>query len=182
MQLQDLSQLFDSLDPSPSGEKDLHRTAEAYIVDSLKEFHSAASCELVIHLAQAAAIPDEESGVGGAIRAHFARRSRLLRRDLRRLLRRGIVYLGIGLAFLVTFFGISQGLGQLIGDGPLAMLLREGFLIVGWVAMWRPLEIFLYDWWPIVGERRIRERLSRITVRIVRGDSGSAPLTHTDSV
>jgi hypothetical protein len=38
--------------------------------------------------------------------------------------------------------------------------------------MWRPLEIFLYDWWPIVGERRLHERLSRIEVRIVRaGDT-----------
>jgi hypothetical protein len=35
--------------------------------------------------------------------------------------------------------------------------------------MWRPLEIFLYDWWPILGERRLRERLSRVDVRVVSG-------------
>jgi hypothetical protein len=45
-------------------------------------------------------------------------------------------------------------------------LFEQGLLIVGWVAMWRPLEIFLYDWWPIVGERRIHGRLSRMEVRI----------------
>jgi hypothetical protein len=33
--------------------------------------------------------------------------------------------------------------------------------------MWKPLEIFLYDWWPLLGERRIHDRLSRIKVRIV---------------
>jgi hypothetical protein len=32
---------------------------------------------------------------------------------------------------------------------PLGSVLREGFLIVGWVANWRPLEIFLYDWRPM---------------------------------
>ena len=35
--------------------------------------------------------------------------------------------------------------------------------------MWRPLEIFLYDWWPILGEQRVRERLSRVEVRVVAG-------------
>ena len=47
-----------------------------------------------------------------------------------------------------------------------ATVVRESLLIVGWVAMWRPLEIFLYDWWPIAGEQRLHERLSRIEVRI----------------
>ena len=28
-------------------------------------------------------------------------------------------------------------------------MLAEGLLIIGWVGLWRPVEIFLYDWWPI---------------------------------
>ena len=32
--------------------------------------------------------------------------------------------------------------------------------------MWRPLEIFLYDWWPINSDRRLLERLARMTVRL----------------
>jgi len=42
----------------------------------------------------------------------------------------------------------------------------EGFLIGGWVAMWRPLEVFLYDWWPIRAEGRLLKRLSTMPVRI----------------
>ena len=45
-------------------------------------------------------------------------------------------------------------------------VLREGLLIVGWVAMWRPLEVFLYDWWPIRAEARLYDRLSAMPVRI----------------
>jgi hypothetical protein len=33
--------------------------------------------------------------------------------------------------------------------------------------MWKPLEILLYDWWPILSERRLFDRLSRAQVRIV---------------
>ncbi len=40
-------------------------------------------------------------------------------------------------------------------------------MIGGWVAMWRPLEIFLYDWWPIRAEARLFDRLSAMPVRLV---------------
>ena len=32
--------------------------------------------------------------------------------------------------------------------------------------MWRPLEIFLYDWWPLREERRILEALAHAKVRL----------------
>jgi hypothetical protein len=28
-------------------------------------------------------------------------------------------------------------------------------VIGGWVAMWRPMEVFLYDWWPVRAEARL---------------------------
>jgi hypothetical protein len=39
-------------------------------------------------------------------------------------------------------------------------LAEESFLILGWVANWRPLEIFLYDWWPLAHRRDLYNRLS----------------------
>jgi len=38
--------------------------------------------------------------------------------------------------------------------------------IAGWVAMWRPMELFLYGWWPIRGEARLYDRLAVMPVRI----------------
>jgi hypothetical protein len=35
-----------------------------------------------------------------------------------------------------------------------------------------PLEIFLYDWWPIRAQRRLYERLRRMTVRVVHAVGG----------
>jgi len=32
--------------------------------------------------------------------------------------------------------------------------------------MWRPMEIFLYDWWPIRAEGRLFGRLAAMPVRI----------------
>jgi hypothetical protein len=41
-----------------------------------------------------------------------------------------------------------------------------GFDYVGW-AMWSPREILLYDYRPMLGERWLYDRLSRIQVRVV---------------
>ena len=38
---------------------------------------------------------------------------------------------------------------------------------MGWVAMWRPLEIFLYDWWPVRRLQVAYERLARMQTLVV---------------
>ena len=73
----------------------------------------------------------------------------------------------------MTLFEISQLVHRFLGDWPVCELIRESLLIGGWVAMWRPLEVFLYDWWPLVGERTIYDRLSAIPVRIVHAARAS---------
>jgi hypothetical protein len=161
-----MGQLFDALDPATHQEKDLSPKIDEYIVESAEDLPGSGPFALTVHLDQPAG-GDEERLIGEAIRAHFSRRARSLGRKLRRLLRRGLASLGIGLAFLIAVFLAGQFAARMIGPGGLGILFRESLLIVGWVAMWRPLEIFLYDWWPIAGERWLHDRLSRITVRVV---------------
>jgi hypothetical protein len=120
-----------------------------------------------LHIDQRIDSSDERHAVEQAIHVHFARRTQQLRNQLMNLLRRGSISLVIGLAFLALFFLLGRMLVQFFGETTLTTLISESLLIGGWVAMWRPIEIFLYDWWPIEGERRIHERLSRIGVQIV---------------
>jgi CBS domain-containing protein len=54
-----------------------------------------------------------------------------------------------------------------VGSGATADIASEGLLIVGWVAMWRPLEIFVYDWRPIRRRCQVFAKLSEMPV-IVR--------------
>jgi len=70
----------------------------------------------------------------------------------------------------VLFLAISIVVGGLLkralAGREVGELLRESLLIGGWVAMWRPLEIFLYNWWPILDEARLFDRLSAMPVRV----------------
>jgi hypothetical protein len=62
---------------------------------------------------------------------------------------------------------IADLVAPVLGESRFATVIREGVIIGGWVAMWRPIEIFLYEWWPIRDEARLFDRLSAMMVRVV---------------
>ena len=71
----------------------------------------------------------------------------------------------IGLAVLGALIGVGQLVASRTPAG-FGDVLRESLVIGGWVAMWRPLEVFLYDWWPVRAEAQLLERLAIMPVRI----------------
>jgi hypothetical protein len=160
IRLRELRQLFNTLDPSPFHERDLDPAAEEYLVSAAREIGARPS-KLVLHLPPETA-DDEAVGVVTAIRHYFDYRSRHTRQLLRLLLGRGAISLVIGLAFL----GACLLLRQLFVDAASSgmTILSEGLLILGWVAMWRPVEVFLYDWWPELGRRRLFDRIAHMQI------------------
>ena len=73
--------------------------------------------------------------------------------------------LAIGLFFLLGCLVMSHALtGR--AAGPFLNLTRESLTIAGWVAMWRPMQIYLYDWWPLRRRGRVYEKLSRMPVEV----------------
>ena len=80
-------------------------------------------------------------------------------------LRQGRGSLLIGLTFLAACLSARELIAGL-GTGTVYEIVQEGLLISGWVAMWRPIQIFLYDWWPIRNLRTLYNKLSRIKVDI----------------
>ena len=161
----ELRQLFNAIDPSPFRERDLDPRAEEFIVEWARDLPRGASLALRVHLERCAGRADEAALLGQAVHQYFEARAAGSRRTLRELFRRGRISLLIGLAFLSASLALGDLIGR-SGDSGFAALLREGLLIGGWVAMWRPLEVFLYDWWPILGEVRLLDRLSRMPVAI----------------
>ena len=103
--------------------------------------------------------------LGEAIHEYFAQRALETRRQLRELFRRGRISLAIALVFLGAAMAASDLIGGLTVNR-FAAVVSEGLIIGGWVAMWRPLEVFLYDWWPVRADVRLAERLSTMPVDI----------------
>jgi hypothetical protein len=163
----ELRQLFNAIDPSPFHEKDLDPNAEEFILEWAKEFPAHAHLALVVHIAGPPGPDDEAALLRSAVEDHFRRRAETTRRRLRALLRNGRVSLLIGATFLAVSLFAAQLLVRALEGQRLGEILRESLLIAGWVAMWRPIQVLLYDWWPIRSEARLFDRLKAMPVRIV---------------
>jgi hypothetical protein len=166
--LNDLSQMFNAMDPSPFSERDLRDEAERFIVSWARDLPATARLALEVEV-DSAVPPDARAAVGEAVRTFFRRRAEVAQRELRTLLRRGRRSLVIGLVFLAACVTAADMAGRVVGEGRLAEIMRQSFTVAGWVAMWRPMEIFLYAWWPLVEDRRLYERLSEMTVVVREG-------------
>lgn len=163
----DLRQLFHSLDPTPFRERDLDPKAEAFIAGWARELGSEAPLALVVHVDQQPPSPDHIVVLREAVRDYFGERAVQTRRQLRQLFRVGRTSLVIGVVFLAVSIVIGDLIADMLRDTRFSDVARESLLIGGWVAMWRPLEIFLYDWWPLRAEARLFDRLSAMAVRVV---------------
>lgn len=89
------------------------------------------------------------------------------------MVRVGRTSLVIGLIVLAAAIALGDFLASMTKGYRIGEILRESLTIGGWVSMWRPLEVFLYDWWPIRNEARLSERLAAMPVRIRYLDSAS---------
>lgn len=162
--LSGVEQLFNTLDPSPFHEKDLDADAEDYIVGAARELPAHEPFKLILYLPAGRAEIPAASDLAASIRNYFEYRKQTAARDLRLLLRQGRTALAIG----VTFLGACLLLREILiaTHGTIERVFAESLLIAGWVAMWRPLEIFLYEWWPLRGTGRVYAKLSAMEIEI----------------
>ena len=172
--LRDVNQLFNTMDPSPFKERDLDRNAEEFIESWAHEFPVADSVSLVVHLRDWPEGRDPQELISLGIHNHFANSARLNRLEFHRLMVRGRRSLIIGLIFLSSCLLIETQLIPQREVGTIFDVIRESLSIAGWVAMWRPLEIYLYDWWPLQRRRKIFEKLARMSVE-VRHETAKMP-------
>jgi len=180
VRVRELRQLFNAIDPSPFHDKDIAPDAEEFIVSWSRDLPRQGQLTLLVHLGRAPGAPDEAMKLQEAVRAHFSRGAEFCRRKLRQHFRVGRVSLLIGVAFLTGSLVLGNALGVLLKGSAMGTILRESLLIGGWVAMWKPLEIFLYDWWPIRAEARLHDRLATMRVRIEYETQADSDAWRTD--
>ena len=171
--LKNVMQIFNSLDPSPFHEKDLDDDAEVYIIDMVEDFPLPTPLTLVLYLPPEVCRTESASTLEPAIHHHFTYKAASARRSLRQLLHRGRISLAIGVGFIFLTGALSSLLASFIHSGPGAWL-SQGLLIVGWVAMWEPINIFLYGWWPVRRKMKVFEKISEMEVRVEPYRPGSS--------
>jgi hypothetical protein len=166
VRVNDLSQLFDTLDPFPFPERDLDKDAEEFIVGWARELPRDQPLCIVIHMPATSAAKQDITAIGGAINRYFEYRAGVITREIKELFRIGRLALLVGFGVLALALAATQAISGIGTDTPLGRFFQESLIIVAWVANWRPIEVFLYDWWPLVRRRNLYRRLASATVEL----------------
>jgi len=166
LRVRELQQLFNSLDPTPFLNKDLDGACEAFIENWALALPYASHLQLNIHIEQFPVPEGAAELVAMAIHNHYAYKAELVQGELKQLFRLGRASLGIGLVFVASCLLLAEVISSVV-EGSVAGIAKESLTIVGWVAMWRPVQIFLYDWWPLKGRIRMFENLRFARVSVV---------------
>lgn len=166
LRLSRAEQLFHTLDPSPFREGDLDPTAEDYIVGQAQELPPGATLHVRVELPPAELARPAAAQIVAAIPRFFRDKAAAERRAIREILLGGRQALAIGLAILGLSLFCAVQAAALLGEGRAASTVRESLVILGWVAMWRPAGMFLYDWLPHARRAKLYRRLGTASVTL----------------
>ena len=151
-------QLFDARDPAPFRERDLDDDFIEYIMAAVREFSISSPIKIVIYVESKEAKDLPSDSIRDAIQSYLAYQIDLQKSNLKSFMKRAQLFLLIGLFVLVACISVAQGLA--IPDPPGSVgIFREGIIIFGWVSMWKPIELILFDWYPLFEKLRYYKKL-----------------------
>lgn len=162
LSLRAADQIFDLRDPVPFREKDLDDDFARYLLVAIEEEPESKHVKLCLNTPAGTLEHFSAADIEQAIRDYFLFEAQSLTGDIKGLLSEGRWALLFGFSFLF----VCQLIVNLMrhSEGVFIGSLKEGFQILGWVALWQPTNLLLYQWWPILRKRRLVSTLARMTV------------------
>lgn len=158
----EFKQLYDSRDPSPFYERDLDEDLVRYLVMSCEEISHDEPIKIVMNEAQPTATIQQKEHFTQALHSYFEHEVRSIDNELKYLFKQGRTSFIFGLIFLVLCIFLAI---KFVGDVTvLSRAIHEGLVIMGWVGLWKPINIFLYEWWPFMRKKRVYKILTKTNV------------------
>jgi len=161
IRIRSLAQLFETLDATPLQGRALDRSAESYILGRAGTYRSSEPLRLLVRAPES--MRAHVAAATDAIHEHFRRAHTQGERNFRRRLRIGAFTLAVALGVLAASFWL-RSLLRTVDGSTLAQGFGEGLLILGWVVMWRPIEILLFEHWESHLDHAMLNRLASIAV------------------
>ncbi|NMB78200.1 MAG: hypothetical protein GYA23_03815 [Methanomicrobiales archaeon] len=165
--LSSVDQLFHSFDPSPFHKKELDPEAERYIVDIVDDFSRETEFHIIIYLPEDIRNSAQAQKIPEAIRNHFQYRALMQNQLYKERSRYGKFTIIVGLVFLAIATLASHAVADHFPDSLPALLVAKALEVAGWVAMWEPVTVHLYQLWPIIKQRRIYEKIAGMEIDVL---------------
>ncbi len=165
LELNDVDQLLIAPDSLYYGKRMLSPDAEELIIEEATTASSKDHFHLKIHLHKAEISRKDE--ISSAIHHHFTYRREKSEKQLKRVLQLGWRSLLISIVFLGLLVSLTLVIIKLLPEGGLSITFREILIILGWVALWRPADLLLYEWRPFKREVNLFRKLEQCKLEIV---------------
>jgi hypothetical protein len=167
LELNDADQLLVSRDSLFYGKRMLNADAEEFIIEEAAMTSPKDDIHLRIHFRKNEISRKDEISI--AIRQHFNYRRKKSRRQLKKTLDLGWRSLLMSIVFFGLLVLLTFVIMKLFPEGTVSLTLRELLIIGGWVALWRPIDLLLYEWRPFLREVHLFRKIEQCKVDVVAG-------------
>lgn len=156
-----VEQIFNPMDPTPLEQRSLNPEVADWIEEWAEDIDADGPFVIEIVVADRNLAGREEL-ISQGIHHHFEYREWQVGRQMHRLLRDGRLSMLIGISALAALNAAARVIGD--STNPVVQTFHEGLQVMGWVSMWKPLDVALYQWWPVRRERRACRRLAEAVI------------------
>jgi hypothetical protein len=143
----------------------LNKDAEDFIIEEAVALSRTGEIHIKVYLTSAGMVQQEK--IASAIKRHFCYRKEQSQKKLKRAMQYGWRTLFIAVVLLIVLFAVTEVALLFFPDNRIADFIRESFIILGWVALWRPIDLLLYDRYPIKRDIRLFQRLEQSNVQVL---------------
>ncbi len=159
--IQSVGDLFEDKDPSPLKLRDLKPSVESYIVNCVREIPFDQKLRVDFCFYDYSGSEHEEERLRKSIKNFFIYRSQVKMLEFKFKIKNGLKSIAIGLSFLFLCIYLSNSI--ISSDNPIVeTFFGEGLSVLGWVSLWNPVQIFLYEIWPILSMSRSLKRCAHV--------------------
>lgn len=168
IQLRDLDELFEARPSDPLGGRFESRSGVDQLVDQVNPSLRPLRIDLFVQPGEPGEHPHpSEQHVKHALEGYAAMRISRIDREQAQIRRLGLKELMFGLVFLAACLVVS-GIVAALGLGPywLRNFIVEGLVIIGWIALWHPVDMLFFARVPLLREQLVLRRLQSAEVRV----------------
>jgi hypothetical protein len=144
LHLQNTSQLLLPKESIFYSQRLLSPDAEEFIIEEAASQPRGTSFHIKIFLSTNQ--QEELPGMKSAIHQHFRYRKNKSGKQLKQTVRIGWRALSLAILFLAILIPLIIVVSKALPESGFSFTLREILIILGWVALWRPVDYLLYEW------------------------------------
>jgi hypothetical protein len=190
--IKSVHQIFNSFDPSPFSERDVDLDCEDFILTNA-EYHSLHQqvdfFQVEINIKELPSVQDYQRLFGYSnadmpitstlqtdlqlsLNNHFEFLQHKNLVLVKMTLKTGQVSLAVGACIMLSCLVLTALLNpkaeseRVFDGGYWVQVAIQALNILAWVSLWKPFEIFVYSWWPLVTRQRLLGKLAKCKVQV----------------